>query len=78
MTDKPTRCIDPVLKRCDECEWGCVCEAEYVEINGRLHWSSIGFECILGYNKGRPEDEPTEKELEEFRNSKDFRNWMLL
>ena len=77
MTDKPIRCIDPVLKRCDECEWGCVCEAEYVEINGRLRWSTIGFECILGYNLGRPEDEPTEKELEEFRNSKDFRNWML-
>ena len=64
--NKPTRCIDPVIKFCQECEWGCVHYPEWVETADDLAWCRIESGCSRGYDRGRPEDEPTAEELEEF------------
>ena len=66
--NKPTRCIDPVIKFCQECEWGWVHYPEWVETAEDLSWCTIESGCTLGYDQGRPEDEPTKEELEEFDN----------
>lgn len=63
--DKPLRCIDPVIKYCQECEWGWVKYPDWVETEEDTYCC---FEsgCSLGFDTGRPEDEPTEEELKEF------------
>ena len=63
---KPKRCVDPVIKYCQGCEWGHISYPAWVEAAEDLEWCSIESTCILGYDKGRPEDEPTEEELREF------------
>lgn len=65
--ERPRRCIDPVIKFCQECEWGWVTYPEWVETAEDLAWCTIESGCMLGYDQGRPEDEPTEAEIEEFR-----------
>ena len=60
MRDKPTRCIDPVMKFCQECRWG------WVHYPKNLADRTFKSGCTLGYDQGRPEDEPTEEELKEF------------
>lgn len=64
--DKPKRCVDPIIKFCQECPWGHVSYPAWVETAEDLEWCSIESTCILGYDQGRPEDEPTEEELREF------------
>ena len=66
-TPKPSRCIDPVVKYCQGCPWGYIHYPEWVETAEDL--CDFGFEsgCTLGYDQGRPEDEPTEAELKEFQ-----------
>lgn len=66
MSDKPTRCIDPIIKFCQECGWGWVHYPEWVETAEDLSCCSIESGCTLGFDQGRPEDEPTEEELKEF------------
>lgn len=66
MNEKPTRCIDPVIKYCQECEWGWVRYPEFVETREDLAGCTFESGCILGFDKGRPEDEPTEQEIKEF------------
>ena len=66
MSDKPTRCIDPIIKFCQECRWGWVHYPEWVETAEDLSCCSIESGCTLGFDQGRPEDEPTEEELKEF------------
>lgn len=58
--NKPTRCIDPVMKYCQECLYGWVETAE--DLDGCCFESG----CMYGFDQGRPEDEPTEEELKEF------------
>lgn len=63
---KPTRCIDPVMKYCHGCEW---CHEEYpdwVETYEDTFGCTYESYCILGFDQGRPEDEPTDEELKEF------------
>lgn len=57
MKGLPTRCIDPVMKCCQDCAWGY-----------REYLAGCCFEsgCTLGFDEGRPEDEPTDEELQEF------------
>lgn len=62
-TKKPKRCIDPIIKCCEWCKWG---HSEWVETTEDLEWGSVEVGCTLGYDQGRPEDEPTEEELKEF------------
>ena len=64
--DKPTRCIDPVIRFCQECPWGWTNYPEWVETADDLNWCRIESGCMLGFDQGRPEDEPTEEELKEF------------
>ena len=66
MKDKPTRCIDPVIKFCQECRWGWVHYPEWVETAEDLEYCTFESGCTLGFDQGRPEDEPTEEELKEF------------
>lgn len=62
----PTRCIDPVIKFCQECRYGYCIYPEWVETREDLANCSFESGCTLGFDKGRPEDEPTEEELKEF------------
>lgn len=63
---KPTRCIDPVMKFCQECRQGWCKYPDWVETREDLADCTFESGCILGFDQGRPEDEPTEEELAEF------------
>lgn len=62
MTDKPTRCIDPVIKFCQDCKYGYCIYPEWVETADDLEWCSIESGCIYGLE----DTVPTEEELKEF------------
>lgn len=64
--DKPTRCIDPVIKYCQGCPWGWIHYPEWVETINDLENCTFESGCMLGYDQGRPEDEPTAEEMKEF------------
>lgn len=66
MSDRPTRCIDPVIKYCQGCQYGHCIYPEWVETEDDLYWCTFETVCIYGFDKGRHEDEPTEEELAEF------------
>ncbi len=66
MSDLPTRCIDPVIKFCQDCLWGRNIYPDWVETSEDLNGCTFDSECTLGFDKGRPEDEPTDEELKEF------------
>ena len=53
---KPTRCIDPVMKCCQYCEYGHVEYPYYPDID------DFDTHCIYGFE----ECEPTEEEVKEF------------
>lgn len=63
---KPTRCIDPIVKYCQGCDYGHVIYPEWVETAEDLEYCTFETCCIYGFDEGRPEDEPTEEELKEF------------
>lgn len=60
--EKAKRCIDPVIKFCQECKYGWVKYPEWVENYEDL--TDCSFEC--GCTLGLENTEPTEKELLEF------------
>lgn len=64
--EKPTRCIDPVIKFCQECPYGWVKYPGWVETYEDTLDCCFESGCIYGFDQGRPEDEPTEEELKEF------------
>lgn len=66
MKDLPTRCIDPVLKFCQDCIWGYCHYGDDVECSADLADCSFESGCTLGFDQGRPEDEPTEEEIKHF------------
>lgn len=66
MSVKPTHCIDPVIKYCQGCNWGWVKYPDWVETREDLADCTFESGCILGFDQGRPEDEPTAEELAEF------------
>ena len=63
---KPTRCVDPVMKYCQGCQYGHCIYPAWVETAEDLDGCSFETACIYGFDQGRPEDEPTEEELKEF------------
>ena len=71
MSNKPTRCIAPVMKYCQCCKWSHNVYPDWVETYEDLHGCCFDTFCTLGFDQGRPEDEPTEKELKEFENMVD-------
>ena len=60
--NKPTRCIDPVIKYCQGCQYGWVKYPDWVEIFKDLEGCSFESGCIYGLEN----TEPTEEELKEF------------
>lgn len=66
MKDLPTRCVDPVMKRCQECTWGYCEYGDDVECSADIAGCCFECGCTLGFDQGRPEDEPTDEELQEF------------
>lgn len=71
MKEKPTRCVDPVMKFCQECRYGWVKYPDWVETSEDLYGCHFEFGCTLGFDEGRPEDEPTEDEIREFEKWRD-------
>lgn len=63
---KPTKCVDPVMKFCQECEYGWIQYPLWIESSEDLEGCTFESGCIFGYDKGRSQDEPTEEELKEF------------
>ena len=61
--NKPTRCIDPVMKFCQECKYGWVKYPDWIETYEDTFGCTFKSGCMYGLEK----DEPTEEELEEFR-----------
>lgn len=66
MTDRPSRCVDPIIKDCKNCRYGHVEYPEWVETYEDLAGCCYETSCILGYDCGRIEDEPTEDEIKKF------------
>ena len=67
MSDnEPTRCVDPVIKYCEQCKYGIVIYPSWVETYEDTSGCCFETRCMLGFDKGRPEDEPTDEELAEF------------
>ncbi|MBC3512164.1 hypothetical protein [Ruminococcus bicirculans (ex Wegman et al. 2014)] len=64
--DLPTRCVDPVMKCCQDCAWGYREYGDDVECSADLAGCCFECGCTLGFDKGRPEDKPTEEELQKF------------
>lgn len=64
--EKPTRCIDPIIKDCQECKYGWVKYPDWVETYEDLIGCTFESGCSFGFDQGRPEDEPTEEELKAF------------
>ena len=60
--NKPTRCIDPLIKYCQGCQYGWIKYPDWVETSEDLDGCS--FES--GYIYGFEHTEPTEEELKEF------------
>ena len=60
--DKPTRCIDPVMKYCQGCQYGWIKYPDWVETRDDLCDCSFESGCMYGLEN----DEPSEKELKEF------------
>lgn len=60
--EKPTRCIDPVIKYCQGCRWGYVIYPEWCETYEDT------FECVFeeGCTLGLENTEPTDEEIKEF------------
>lgn len=66
MNNLPTRCVDPILKDCKNCRYGHVVYPDWVETRADIYGCCYETYCSLGYDQGRPEDEPTEEELKHF------------
>ena len=66
MKNLPTRCIDPIFKSCQDCTWGYIKYDDGVETYADTIGCCFESGCNLGFDKGRPEDEPTEEEMKEF------------
>lgn len=66
LDEKPKRCIDPVMKYCQGCRYGWIKYPDWVETREDLCECSFESGCTLGFDKARPEDEPTAEELAEF------------
>ena len=60
--NKPTRCIDPVIKYCQGCQYNWIKYPDWVETFEDLDGYSFKSGCIYGLES----TESTEEELKEF------------
>lgn len=63
MSEKPTRCIDPCVKLCQECKYGWVHYPEWVESYEDIYDCIIESGCIYNLENTIPTEEE-EKEFE--------------
>lgn len=70
MKEKPTRCIDPVMKYCQGCEYGYIIYPDDVESSRDLEGCFFESSCIYGLE----DTVPTEQELKEFEEWCERRN----
>lgn len=47
IDERPKRCIDPVIKFCQECEWGWVKYPEWIETREDLEYYTFECGCTL-------------------------------
>lgn len=66
--DKPTRCIDPCMKFCQECKYGWVRYPEWVECKEDLEGICFESGCLYGLENTVPTEEE-EREFEEWAKS---------
>ena len=66
MKKRPSRCVDPIMKNCKNCRYGHVLYQGWAETYEDLSGCCYDTVCILGYDRGRIEDEPTEDEMKKF------------
>lgn len=52
--NKPKRCIDPVMKYCQGCEWGCIKYPEWVETYEDTYNCTFETSCMLGLENTKP------------------------
>lgn len=60
--DRPTRCIDPVIKYCQGCQYGWIKYPDWVETREDLEWCTFDSGCMFGLE----DTEPTPEEVAEF------------
>ena len=60
--NKPTRCIDTVIKYCQGCQYGWVKYPDLIETHEDLDCCCFESGCMYGLEN----TEPTEEELKEF------------
>ena len=68
IDERPKRCIDPVMKFCQECRWGWVKYPEWVETSEDLENCTFESGCTLGLENTKPTDE----EMAEFNYLRDW------
>lgn len=59
---KPVRCVDPVMKFCQQCKWGWVKYPDWVETHEDLENCTFESGCTLGLE----DTKPTVEEIAEF------------
>lgn len=57
MNDKPTKCIDPYMKLCQECPWGWVHYPDWCETYEDLFDCVFESGCSLGFDNPQRETE---------------------
>lgn len=60
--DRPTRCVDPVIKYCQGCQYGWIKYPDWVETREDLEWCTFDSGCMFGLE----DTEPTPEEVAEF------------
>lgn len=67
MSDKPTRCISPCLKLCQDCQFGYVIYPDWVETYLDTLGCTFESGCLFGLENTIPTEEE-EKEFEKWIN----------
>lgn len=76
--DRPTRCIDPVVKYCQGCEYGWIKYPDWVETREDLEWCTFDSGCMFGLEDTEPIPEE-EAEFERWYNQKqDTDRWAYI
>lgn len=57
MSEKPMRCIDAVLKRCESCPYGVIDYPDWVETYEDLSGCCYDTSCMYGYENDIPTPE---------------------
>ena len=67
--DRPTRCVDPVIKYCQGCQYGWIKYPDWVETREDLEWCTFDSGGMVGLEDTEPTPEE-EAEFERWYNQK--------